>query len=150
MIIDHLYLMGAIAPAEHDSPLAVNSDRMKAGQISFEHLQSIARRNFEIVKPYGGVEVLQLSLGHVTQFARESSGCAGLAIQEQVFGQAFPETDDHVITLSNFDNMSIKLLFEAADLPHGVPLILQVHDFHPPVDEFLQLVVAEHFVLRDA
>jgi hypothetical protein len=51
MVIDNLNIVRSVAPSEYDSPLMVDTDRLIAGQSSFQRLQPVARGSHQVVKP---------------------------------------------------------------------------------------------------
>ena len=62
MIVHDLYLLGSpVAPPEYDPPLIVDSDRMLAGQIASQGLQSVSWRRGKIAEHGRVVELHKLA-----------------------------------------------------------------------------------------
>src|SRR5437899_9216487 len=99
MVIYDLHLACTVVPPENDSPLLVNSNRVIAGKIAFKGLEPIPRRSTQVQQALRRVQILQLPLSNLSQVRGETTGHAGLAIEEQVLRKLSPERDYHVIVL---------------------------------------------------
>jgi hypothetical protein len=70
MVIDDSDLgRTGFTPAEDDSPLVVDTYGVKASEFAFERLQSVARRNGEIIKRSGMI--------HLEKFSQRDTGNRG-------------------------------------------------------------------------
>lgn len=101
MIVDYTNL-GRMAslPAKYNSPLIVDSDRMKPPPFSFERFKSIAGRNTQIAEIRGVMQIKQLTSRRAPQLRRKSSRFSRPSIEEQILGESIAETFDHLLILS--------------------------------------------------
>jgi hypothetical protein len=104
MVINNLNFVGSVFPSKHDPPLVIDANGVVSRQLAFQSLQSISRRSLQILQPCGRVQVLQFPLGHLSQRAGKPPRHAGMAVKEKVFRQLASKGDDHVATLSEYDN----------------------------------------------
>ena len=92
MVIDNLNVVGGTSfPPKADPPLIAYADAVLARAISLQLLQAIARRNTQVLNPFGGLELNQLSQSQPGD-CRESS--RWLAAEEP-FRLGATETADH-------------------------------------------------------
>jgi len=92
MVIDDSDLgRTGFTPAEDDSPLVVDTYGVKASEFAFERLQSVARRNGEIIKRSGMI--------HLEKFSQRDTGNRGEStigfLKEEFFGIFISERLDH-------------------------------------------------------
>jgi hypothetical protein len=83
------------APTKDDPPLVIDPNRVEASSVAPERLQPIARWHRKIVKPRGGIQILQLPLGRALEVGREPPCRARHPIVKQVLSQPIPEGPDH-------------------------------------------------------
>jgi len=78
MIVRYLDFIGvAFREPETDSPLVVDRNRLEALPIASERMQTVARRNLQIIKPGRMVDILQLSDGPSDDIGRKALGSSG-------------------------------------------------------------------------
>ena len=84
-----------MCPAEHDAPLIIDSDRVKAGEVPLKRLEPVAGRYAQVEKDLGCVEHVELAQGNSTDVGRDSPGQAPrLSVIERLRG-TIGERDDH-------------------------------------------------------
>ena len=83
MVIDNLDFVGIPStPSKYDSPLIVDSNRMKAPPISLQTLEPVARRGPKIPQVRGLVQILQFPSGRTMQIGRKRTRCLRLPVIE--------------------------------------------------------------------
>lgn len=92
VVIDDLNLISiAVAPLEADSPLAVDANGVLAGSFSGEGFQPISGRHAQILGPFRGIELNELSKCGPR---RASIGARAFFLPE-AFGVSVGERTDH-------------------------------------------------------
>jgi hypothetical protein len=93
VLVNDLNLVGiAIFPAETDAPLIVHANTVLTGAITPELLQSIARRNAEVLEPLGRIHCHKFAQHRALEIRGVSPD--GLA-SEQTLGIAIGEGLNH-------------------------------------------------------
>ena len=111
MIVHYLHLKGTAAlPSKDQAPLVIDPDRVKSGPVAFEEFQSIPWRRPKIAEFRCVVQVQQLAARDSAQLRRKRSHRPGSLVVEQVLCQCASEAFDHVLILSEFDNLSMSPL----------------------------------------
>jgi hypothetical protein len=65
VVVDELDVLGAgVRPAEADPELVVDPDRVVAGSVALELLESVPRWESEVLETFGRVQLSKLALGH--------------------------------------------------------------------------------------
>lgn len=109
MIIDNLHIeRAAVLPAENQSPLIINSDRVESLPISFETFQPVSRRHSQIPQLGCIMQIKQFSPCCPTKLGREGPCSPSPHIIEQILRKSISEGLNHVPILSEFDNLSSK------------------------------------------
>jgi hypothetical protein len=85
----------AIEPTENQSPLLIDSNRVKADEVARQGLEPIARRPRQLVKLDGGIQYVQLPERRCANFARDPAELTNPSTMVQRFRGAIPERDDH-------------------------------------------------------
>src|SRR5437899_4996374 len=71
IIIDLNVFRTCIAPAENDSPLVIDPDRVPASEVAAEGFESVARHDAQITERLGYVECSQLAARRLDQVSRK-------------------------------------------------------------------------------
>jgi len=75
VVVHYLHVVRlSTAPAENQSPLIVDADRVESLQLAFQGLKPIARRNSQVLQVRCIVQVEKLSPGESAKFIGERSG----------------------------------------------------------------------------
>jgi len=97
MIIDDFNVFGPrVRPAEADAILVIDANAVLAQAISLERLKTIARRNPEVVKPSGDLELSKLAQRNIFNVHKSPHS---LPLRECLGIGAF-EGDDHAERLT--------------------------------------------------
>jgi hypothetical protein len=80
-------------PAKDDSPLVVDPNRVPSSTITFKGLKPVPGRYRKVMKPRGGVQILQVTLGCPTEIRRESPCGPRPPIVKQILGQPVRRVD---------------------------------------------------------
>jgi hypothetical protein len=92
MVIDNGNFGGTgRGPAEHDSPLVIDADGMKTGEITMEGFQAIARGNGEVRKVFRSIHLHELAQA----YARNGSEAPIFFLQEKLPRVSVREGLDH-------------------------------------------------------
>jgi hypothetical protein len=97
MIVQDLHVARASIPAEDDTPLIVDPNRVQAFQVAFQRFESVPWWDPQVCKLHGRIQILKLPLRDFPQGRRKSSRRRSLPVEEQVGGEAALERDNHVI-----------------------------------------------------
>jgi hypothetical protein len=101
VVVDDADLVGAaVSPAEKDAPLVVDADRVIAGEVALERLESVARRDSQILESLGGLESDQFAHGGADEVGGKAAGTGGPSSTGEVFGGAVTEAPDHVMSVT--------------------------------------------------
>ena len=110
MIVHYLHLEGTAAlPSKDQAPLVIDPDRVESGPVAFEEFQSIPRRRPKIAEFGCVVQVQQFAARDSAQFRWKRSRRPGSLVVEQVLCKCVSEAFDHLLILSEFDNLSMSL-----------------------------------------
>lgn len=99
IVDDRNVICVAIAPSENQSPLPIDTNRMKSGQAPRESLKVIARRAPELIELNGRVEHVQLSERNIPDLCRDAAKSAGATTVIQGFRGGVAERSNHVLIL---------------------------------------------------
>jgi len=106
MVVNNLDFAGIPStPAKYNSPLIIDSNRVKALSISLQGLEPVAWWGPKVPQLRRLVQILQFPSSRPMQVGRKRPGCFRPSVIEQIFGQRVPERFDHVSMLSEFDNL---------------------------------------------
>ena len=85
--------------AKHDPILIVDSHRVEPSQISTEHVQSVAGRSFQVVKPRHGVDLIEFETHAWPELARNPPSRLTVDAVPDVPGRFIGKRPDHRIAL---------------------------------------------------
>jgi hypothetical protein len=97
IVDDRNLICVAIAPSEKQSPLPIDTNRMKSGQIPRESLEVIAWRAPELIEVNGSVAHVRLSERNIPNLRRNAAKSAGATTMIQGFRRRVAERSDHVL-----------------------------------------------------
>ena len=92
VIIDLNVFRTCIAPAEDDSPLVIDPDRVLASKIAAEGFEPVTRHDAQITERLRDVERSQLAARHLDQVSRKSFRTDAV---EHWLGRFTSEASDH-------------------------------------------------------
>lgn len=101
VVVDDLNIQrGAVIPAEADSVLVVDSDRMLTGTISTQRFETKSGKRAEGTEGNGRVEAVEDLASFLVKLDGESSACGlGRSAIEDVLGSTSPEGSNHSVQL---------------------------------------------------
>jgi hypothetical protein len=96
MVIDNPYLMYFRGlPAEHNAPLIVDADAVKAPKIATQSLKAITRRRTQIIEQLGSVEHVQLHNRCLHDIRWKLPDPVTSNTMEEIFRRTISEGYDH-------------------------------------------------------
>lgn len=106
MIVDDSNIRGITAfEPENDTPLIINSNRVETFPPSLECLESVSRRHPQVAQLRGIVQVQDFAARRAKQLSGKRPRLFGSAVVKEGFGQAVSNGFDHVLRLSELDNL---------------------------------------------
>ena len=107
MIVDDSNIRGIAAfEAENDTPLIIDSNRVKTFPPPFECLESVSRRDPQVAQLRGIVQVQDFAARRAKQLGGKRPLFFGSVVVKKAFGQAVSKGFDHILRLSELDNPS--------------------------------------------
>lgn len=106
MIIDDSNIRSIAAfESENDTPLIVDSNRVETLPPTFECLESVSLWHPQVAQLRGIVQVQDFAARRAKQLGGKRPRLFGSAVVKEAFGQAVSKGFNHVLRLSELDNL---------------------------------------------
>ena len=106
MIVDDSNVRSIAAfESKNDTPLIIDSNRVETLPPPFECLESVSRRHPQVAQLRGIVQVKDFAASRANQLGGKRARLFGPAVVKEAFGQAVSKGFDHVLRLSELDNL---------------------------------------------
>jgi hypothetical protein len=106
VIVDDSNIRGVTAfESENDTPLVIDSNRVETLPPPFECLEPVSRRHPQVTQLRGIVQVQDFAARYAKQLGWKRPRLFGSAVVKEAFGQAVSKGFDHVLRLSELDNL---------------------------------------------
>src|SRR5688572_6486094 len=106
VIVDDSNIRGITAfEPENDTPLTINSNRVETFPPPLECLESVSRRHPQVAQLRSIVQVQDFAARRAKQLGGKRPRLFGSTVVKEAFGQAVSKGFNHVLRLSELDNL---------------------------------------------
>jgi len=107
VIVDNSNIRSIAAfESENDTPLIIDSNRVETLPPPFECLESVSRRDPQVAQLRGIVQIQDFAARRAKKLGGKRPRLFGSAVVKEAFGQAVSKGFNHVLRLSELDNLS--------------------------------------------